>query len=289
VGGNASTGRIINDYTISQQQGRGCFIYDLEKINWIRGPSLQQPRWNHGLVRIGEMLYAVGGCGQQNSMEAVSLVDLEAGWAPRPSMEVRRHIPGVSVLDGLIYVVGGADSQWAAHTTVECFHPGMQYNMNMPLCSSSAAALKQPLLFSASYCKIGENVWIRLPDMHCPRAQPAVAGLNGLLYAIGGRNSKKVELKSVECYDPLNNTWTLLDDSVVGSLRKKRWASAAVAFREDNIIVMGGRGKWASNTVEVFCPLSRQWSLAKHGVGGVDKRYSACLVTRPYDRWTCPH
>ena len=26
-------------------------------------------RWNHGLLRIGETLYAVGGCGQQNSME----------------------------------------------------------------------------------------------------------------------------------------------------------------------------------------------------------------------------
>ena len=68
---------------------------------------------------------AVGGCDQQNSMEALSLADLEAGWSPRPSMEVRRHLPGVGVLDGLIYVVGGADSQWSAQRTVECFHPGM--------------------------------------------------------------------------------------------------------------------------------------------------------------------
>ena len=38
---------------------------------------------------------------------------------------------------------------------------------------------------------IGENVWIRLQDMHCPRGQPAVASLHGLLYVLGGRNSKK--------------------------------------------------------------------------------------------------
>ena len=76
---------------------------------------------------------AVGGCDQQNSMEALSLADLEAGWSPRPSMEVRRHLPGVGVLDGLIYVVGGADSQWSAQRTVECFHPGM-YVIYLKLC-----------------------------------------------------------------------------------------------------------------------------------------------------------
>ena len=76
---------------------------------------------------------AVGGCDQQNSMEALSLADLEAGWSPRPSMEVRRHLPGVGVLDGLIYVVGGADSQWSAQRTVECFHPGM-YVFYLKLC-----------------------------------------------------------------------------------------------------------------------------------------------------------
>ena len=41
---------------------------------------------------------------------------------------------------------------------------------------------------------IGENVWIRLQDMHCPRGQPAVASLHGLLYVLGGRNSKKAGL-----------------------------------------------------------------------------------------------
>ena len=107
-----------------RKQGRTCFCYDLNEDTWTRGPSLQQPRWNHGLVRVGETLYAVGGCGQQNTMEALSLNDLEAGWSPRPSMEVRRYVPSVGVLDDLIYVVGGADSQWKAYRAVECFHPG---------------------------------------------------------------------------------------------------------------------------------------------------------------------
>ena len=54
---------------------------------------------------------------------------------------------------------------------------------------------------------------------------------------MGGRNSKKVELKSVEYFDPLTNVWTLLEDG----LKKKRAAAASVAFREDELLVIGGR------------------------------------------------
>lgn len=123
------------------QQGRTCFYYSLDKDgSWHRGPSLQQSRWNHGLARVGDTLYAVGGCGQQNSMEALSLTDIESGWSPRPSMAQRRHVPGIGVLDGLIYVAGGADSLWNAHRGVECFHPG---TLTIKFCAS----LGQPFLF----------------------------------------------------------------------------------------------------------------------------------------------
>ena len=219
VGGNSA---LISE---QRKQGRTCFYYDLQDDAWSRGPSLQQARWNHGLVRLGDVLYAVGGCGQQNSMEALSLTDLDSGWAPRPPMNERRYVPGVGVLDGLIYVVGGADSQWSPQRTVECFHPGALFRL--------LGVFRSIIKFSFS----GENVWSSLPELHCPRAQPTVAGLGGFLFVMGGRNSKKVELKSVEYFDPLTNVWTLLEDG----LKKKRAAAASVAFREDELLVIGGR------------------------------------------------
>ena len=45
-------------------------------------------------------------------------------------------------------MVGGSDDQWNPNREVECFHPG-------------------------------ENRWVKLPEMHCPRAQPAVTGHQG--------------------------------------------------------------------------------------------------------------
>ena len=48
----------------------------------------------------------------------------------------------------------------------------------------------------------------------------------------------KVELKSYEIYDPIRGQWTLIEDE--GGLRKKRWAAASVAFRDENLLVIGG-------------------------------------------------
>ena len=48
---------------------------------------------------------------------------------------------------------------------------------------------------------------------------------------MGGRNSKKVELKSIECYDPATNAWTLLDGE--GGTIKKRWGAASVELGMD--------------------------------------------------------
>ena len=36
------------------------------------------------------------------------------------------------------------------------------------------------------------NTWTRLPDMLVPRIQPTVLAYNGMIYAMGGRNSNKV-------------------------------------------------------------------------------------------------
>ena len=50
-----------------------CNIYDVETEKWFRGPNMNEERSYHGLVRISDTLYAVGGCGQLNSMESLCL------------------------------------------------------------------------------------------------------------------------------------------------------------------------------------------------------------------------
>jgi hypothetical protein len=45
----------------------------METEEWSRGPNMNEERSYHGLVRISDALYAVGGCGQLNSIESLCL------------------------------------------------------------------------------------------------------------------------------------------------------------------------------------------------------------------------
>ena len=86
---------------------RCVHILDLATGLWSRGPDLGWHRWYFGLVRVGGALYAVGGCGQLDSVEAWQLDDDDtSGWVQKASMGMRRHLPGVGAMDGCIYVVG---------------------------------------------------------------------------------------------------------------------------------------------------------------------------------------
>ena len=57
--------------------------------------------------------------------------------------------------------------------------------------------------------------------------------LNGYIYVAGGYDGVSA-LSSVECYDPLSNTWR-----VVPPMQRARSAAAAVAL-SDRIYVIGG-------------------------------------------------
>ena len=81
--------------------------------------------------------------------------------------------------------LGGTDDSWTAYSAAERYDPLT-------------------------------DTWHRLPDMECPRIHPAVTchSHTGKIYVFGGRNSKKVELKSAEVYDPQTNKWTLLEEGM---------------------------------------------------------------------------
>jgi N-acetylneuraminic acid mutarotase len=60
--------------------------------------------------------------------------------------------------------------------------------------------------------------------------------LNGLLYVMGGLDNNSLPLRTVEVYNPANNTWR-----TVSGLPKPVFAAAAVAIN-GSIYVVGGYG-----------------------------------------------
>ena len=70
-------------------------------------------------IHSSHRLYSVLGCTQLDSAEWVELGDDSAPWTPASPLRCPRHLPGVASLDTAIYVCGGSDDNWTAHSTVE--------------------------------------------------------------------------------------------------------------------------------------------------------------------------
>ena len=94
-----------------------------------------------------------------------------------------------------------------------------------------------------------------LQFMRVARQDHAVACLNGQLYVIGGFNSHKGPLDSVECFNPIRNEWKM-----VSPMNAKRKA-LSVTVLNGKLFASGGLdGNYTSlKTVEVFDPTTSIW------------------------------
>ena len=92
-------------------------------------------------------------------------------------MSQPRSGPGVGVLDGKLYAIGGHDGP-AVRKSVECYDP-----------------------------KVG--IWNQCADMIIARRNAGVAVNDGCLFVIGGDDGQS-NLNSIEIYDPKANSWSLL-------------------------------------------------------------------------------
>ena len=129
-------------------------------------------------------LFALGGYDGRQILSLVESYDPERNvWSPVADMSVPRWGPGVGVLDGVLYCVGGFD-------------------MN---------ALKTAEKYSED-----TNTWSLVAEMNHSRYYPGVLSHKGRLYAVGGYGGiDHSSLSSVEMYDPHTNTWTLVADMAV--------------------------------------------------------------------------
>ncbi len=100
--------------------------------------------------------------------------------------------------------------------------------------------------------------WSMGPDLPTPRRSPAVAAVNGKLYAIGGGDSSLNSFATVEEYDPILNRWT-----TKASMPTSR-VYAATAVIDNKIYVMGGLVSGTiSGAVEMYDPSTDIWTTKK--------------------------
>ncbi|XP_017275636.1 actin-binding protein IPP isoform X2 [Kryptolebias marmoratus] len=245
------------------------------KTNSQLQPAKMRPR-----RKARKFLYAIGGYtrlqgGRWSDSRALSCVErfdtFNQYWTTVSSLHQARSGPGVAVLEGMIYVVGGEKDSMIFDCT-ERYDPVTKQwaavaSLNFPRCGVGVCPCLGALyaLGGSIGSEIGktmerydpeENKWEVVGSMAVPRFYFGCCELQGLIYVIGGVSDEGVELRSAEVYDPISRRWSALPIMV------SRRAYVGVACLNNCIYAVGGWNEelGALETVEKYCPEEEKWA-----------------------------
>ena len=94
-----------------------------------------------------------------------------------------------------------------------------------------------------------------LHEMGHSRYYPGAGVLGGKIYVIGGLDHNWMSLRSCERYDPISNSWEVID-----SLKMPRW-SLGIAILDDKLYAIGGNHniEQYADSVEVYDLEQNKW------------------------------
>jgi N-acetylneuraminic acid mutarotase len=191
-------------YAMGGDDGEGKSVECLDPVTglWAAVAPMSTRRVGLGVATVDGKMYAVGGYdvgsvyglggGYLNSVECFD--PSTAQWSAVAPMSTGRYHPGVAVVNGKLYAVGGRTDSNAAIRSVECFDPSTRQ-------------------------------WSGVADMSIARRYHDVAVADGKLYAMGGEDATGSPLSSVECFDPSTEQWS----PVAAMSTAQRNVGAAVA------------------------------------------------------------
>jgi hypothetical protein len=165
----------------------------------------------------------------------------EMQWVPTTPLSRPRTNPGVTVgTDGLIYAVGGVDQGY-----------GSEHATN-----------------TAERFDENTKTWTSIASMNEKRhGTGAATDYHGYIYAVGGHylgDTGNVVLSSVERYNPLSNSWSLLPQEF--NMNNPRSHHGIAILPDDSIFVFGGfnlegsQGDNILSSVEKRDPVTGIWS-----------------------------
>ncbi|XP_066586895.1 actin-binding protein IPP-like [Prorops nasuta] len=160
----------------------------------------------------------------ESTYETIQKYDTFTGvWSEVTPIGIGRILPGVALLDGKVYVVGG-ELESCIIANCECYDPR-------------------------------DNVWISIACMVEPRCEFGLCALDNSLYAFGGWVGEDIG-GSIEIYDPISNSWTL-----DGELPDPRFSMGVVAY-EGLIYVVGGCTHNSRHRQDLmsYNPVTREWN-----------------------------
>ena len=245
----AASGRI---YAIGGAVVNDCLsvptveAYDPVGDFWLTGlADMPGPlRYRTSGATLDSTIYVVGGVATLSACHDQALATVQAydpvndNWSEKaPMLTPRLQVGlGVDTVNHLLYAVGGANAApgYIALDTVEVYDPAGNG---------------------------GSGSWTAKQPLNTPRGAPAIAAVNGKIYAIGGQRQGHGVIDTVEEFDPDANggfgAWTT-KPSVMPHPRQQ----SAAAVVNDKVYIIGGRvpGMGDISTVDVYDPSLDTWT-----------------------------
>jgi N-acetylneuraminic acid mutarotase len=225
---------------------------------------------------------------------AVMASATEDTWTYKADIPTTRTWVGGCVLDGKIYVIGGARSDSSATSVVEMYDPlldtwTMMANMPSARCYHATCTFKgkiyvfggSPGVFSSAERSIflydpQTDAWTQKADMPYAIGVSGIAVVENMIYLIGGTaNVSNPPVQTVMAYDPIAESWTQKAD--MPTAREGFFACVV----DGKIYAIGGcKEDWqvfAYKLVEVYDPSTNIWT-RKQDMPTARWSLSACVV-----------
>ena len=258
---------------------------------WTQKADMPTGRMYLSTSMVNGKIYAIGGApiglqgGRQASVSTVEEYDPATDtWTTKADMPTARFGLSTSVVNGKIYVFGGAPSKPSGGTlsTVEEYDPATDTwttKADMPtarLCLSTSVVNGKMYAIggwprgSHNTSTVEEydpatDTWTTKADMPTARFGLSTSVVNGKIYAIGGaRNCVEPAFLTVEEYDPATDTWATKADMPTARM----YFSTCVVVGK--IYAIGGTGLACRGTggplwtVEEYDPATDIWTTKAH-------------------------
>ncbi|XP_078489736.1 kelch-like protein 25 isoform X3 [Ciona intestinalis] len=170
-------GKSIGNRSLSSGE---CFVTSLNK--WMKVANMKTEEYFIVLVTLEDRLYSLGGA----RTPSVVRHDPTLGtWENVAPMQIPRKNFAAVVLNKAIYALGGKGAQ------------------------------HEQILKSVEKYNTDNNTWVYVADMNIGRGHHTACVAQNKIYVVGGVDSTNKAAKSVECYDPQTNKWSIVCETEV--------------------------------------------------------------------------
>lgn len=260
-------------YLIGGMSNNSVSTFNFADNGWAaQNTSYFVPRLDLAVAIVDDVLVAIGGSDGSTRFSVVQLLDLSSPqrtWVTASPLAVATSLSAVTVLNGLVYVMGGSTPFSSYVTTVSIYNistdtwtagPNLYYSE----ATHAAAVLDGTIYALGGSCSYSVQVlapaatrWTTTTRMLNYHGNFGAATLGTYIYAIAGRTCSSITAQ-VEQFDPISKTWTY-----VASLNTAR-SSFATAVVNGAIFVAGGLDSAGLplSTVEVYNAITDVWSFA---------------------------